>query len=75
MKTAIAIVVVVMFVLGCVEACTTSGIGLPCARRSDCATGFCTKDGYCAIPPVDAGTPEPEAQPPRDASDPFLDAQ
>jgi hypothetical protein len=57
--------------------CTASPAGGPCARHSDCATGYCASTGTCDTAPVDAGTDDgPDADttiPPLDG-DPTIDA-
>jgi hypothetical protein len=36
--------------------CPVSPSGGPCARHSDCATGYCSRTGTCDTAPIDAGT-------------------
>ncbi|MGN6109713.1 MAG: hypothetical protein ACTHU0_31690 [Kofleriaceae bacterium] len=32
------------------------GLGAPCARHTDCLTGYCAADGTCSMRASDAGT-------------------
>ena len=64
MRAVVAVVAVVAIGVLYVASCTTSALNTPCARRSDCSSGFCSKDGYCAIAPVDAGPPPIEDETP-----------
>lgn len=56
---------VFVFLAALASACSTGALGAPCARHSDCTSGYCSADGTCATP-LDAG--------PGDAGETDIDA-